>query len=210
MAVSRVDAVIFDMDDVLIDYDFSARLRYLADLCGYDSAEIERRIFASGFDERADRGELDGPAYLAEFGERLGIEIALDDWIAARRQAMRPREAVWALVRRVGMPRAMLTNNGPLLRDALPALFPSLVALFPGQVHFSCDLPAAKPESGAFLAVCRALGTAPDRTAFIDDTPDYVVGARNTGLIAHRYRDVPTLAGFLGDVGVLRSGDEAG
>lgn len=200
---TRVDAVIFDMDDVLFDYDFDARMADMAGRIGRTAAEIRSAIFDSGFDALADSGAFDAETYLAGWQSRLGVAVDRADWVAARLGAMRARPAVWALAARVAVPRAVLTNNGPLLRDAVPERYPDLVDLFEGRLCFTCDLPAAKPEAAAFRAVCARLGASPARTAFIDDTPGFVAGARETGLIAHLYRDVAGLEAFLGDLGVL-------
>ena len=52
---SMPEAVIFDLDGVLCDYDFASRLRRLSELCDLEPAEIEERIWASGFDATAER-----------------------------------------------------------------------------------------------------------------------------------------------------------
>ena len=68
-------AVVFDMDDVLCDYQFKVRLRGLAALSGLSAYEVETRIWTSGFDEDGDRGKYDADQYLTEFNRRLDTNM---------------------------------------------------------------------------------------------------------------------------------------
>ena len=93
--------VIFDMDDVLCRYDLGRRLRALSRLSGRTPRDIRTAIWDSGFEDDADSGGYpDVQHYLAEFGQRLGCDISLEQWIAARREAMVPDAAVLELARR--------------------------------------------------------------------------------------------------------------
>ncbi len=94
-----IKTVLFDMDNVLCDYDRSARVAHLAKLAGATAEHIHAAIWESGFEFLGDRGELDASAYLRGFGERIGHPLSLDEWIAARRHAMTPNPAMLALAR---------------------------------------------------------------------------------------------------------------
>lgn len=183
---------LFDMDDVLCHYDVDTRVARLAALSGTTPDEVRERIWDSGFLEEADRG---GPwtaeAFLAEFGARLGRPIGRDDWIEARRVAMRPFDDVLATVGRLAAvaPVAVLTNNDHLVRESIDTLFPQLRPLFGQRILVSAELPAAKPDPACFLAACARLGFDPAATFFTDDREENVAGARAAGLTAHVFRD---------------------
>jgi putative hydrolase of the HAD superfamily len=76
---------------------------------------------------------------------------------------------------------ALFTNNGPVLLDAMPVLFPSVVNRF-DPLLFSCALGAVKPEPAAFLAALARLNREPEAVLLIDDSPSVVDGAKAAGL----------------------------
>ena len=84
---------IFDMDDVLYDYDWRARMARLSELTGLTLEELWERWWMR-FERAAEAGD---PAtahdYLAGFNEALGTDIAEEDWVAARAAAMTARPA---------------------------------------------------------------------------------------------------------------------
>jgi putative hydrolase of the HAD superfamily len=84
---------------------------------------------------------------------------------------------------------ALLTNNGALLREALPELVPDICALIPERRHASHEFGARKPEREVFLRLLARYDVDPARALFIDDDPEYVAGAASAGLATLRYSD---------------------
>jgi HAD superfamily hydrolase (TIGR01509 family) len=69
-------------------------------------------------------------------------------------------------------------------------------------VVFSCAEGAVKPERKIYEIAARKLHAPPQRCAFIDDRPNYVDGARNAGMSAIRYEDLPQVERALTALGV--------
>lgn len=201
---SPLEAVIFDLDGVLCDYDFASRLNRLSELCGLDSAVIEERIWGSGFDEAADMGRYDLDEYCRLTCKKLEADLSYEALLSARIGAMRRKEDVLCLVRALGgqVERALMTNNGPFLAQGIHRILPELADLFGEHAYFSGVLGLAKPDPAAFLAVAERLGADPGRTLFVDDSPDYIAGARNAGLIAHLFVGASALKAMLTDHGL--------
>jgi HAD superfamily hydrolase (TIGR01509 family) len=195
-----LDAVIFDMDGVLCDYDFAARLGHMARLTGRAPADIEAAIFASGWDDRSDRGEIGDEEYLRGCTARLGAEVTREDWLHARGLAMTPKPEVLELARGLAGQVALgvFTNNNELLAANLPALFPAVHEIFAPHVIVSGVLKHAKPDPAAFRHVLEKLGgVAPARALFIDDSAAYLAGAAEAGLHTHLFVDAKDLAATL-------------
>jgi glucose-1-phosphatase len=186
----KPEIVIFDMDDVLCRYDLGKRLRVLSRITGKTPRDIRAAIWDSGFEDGADSGQYPDPEYyLAEFGQRIGHRLTPEDWVTARREAMTPWPDMLALARRIGEQArtALYTNNGPLTKASIAALFPDLTGVFSEQ-YFSFEFGTKKPDPESFRRLMDRMQADPARCWFIDDKRSNVAGARLAGLRGHHFR----------------------
>jgi putative hydrolase of the HAD superfamily len=199
-----IEAVLFDVNDVLYRYDRARRVARLAVLSGLSEAEVETAIWGSGYEDSGDGGAMGADAYLAGFGERLGFALSEDAWAEALRLAVTPmpetlKLATAAAARvRVGV----LTNNNLLVKRAVDSVFPALRPIFGPNVFVSAEFGARKPEKAAYLGSLARLAAAAARTLFVDDSARNVEGAERAGLVGHLFRDAATLAEALEDLGL--------
>ncbi len=182
---------VFDMDDVLYDYDWRVRMRGITELTGHDLGELRRRWWHDEGEWRAEAGGFaDAEAYHAAFAEALGVQISVEDWVANRAGAMTPWPESLAAVRRAReLGRvSLLTNNGPLLGAHLATVAPELVELF-GAEHLrtSSYYGARKPDPEVFRAMLRAYDADPADVFFTDDLPENVAGAESVGITGHLF-----------------------
>jgi putative hydrolase of the HAD superfamily len=199
-----IEAVVFDMDEVLCRYRIERRLALLASWSGRSQDAIHAAIWRSGFEDEAERGVWTADAYLREFGERLGYPLSAAEWVVARRAAMEPDEAVLAIARRLSADRAvaMFTNNPLLLKRHIGEVFPAVPEIFGARAVFSAELGRSKPDPEAFHRLARRLDVPPGALLFFDDDADYVAGARRAGLEAHRFEGAPAVRDRLAAHGV--------
>jgi FMN phosphatase YigB (HAD superfamily) len=188
---------VFDMDDVLYDYDWRMRMTGLRELTGHDFAELRRRWWHDDGEWAAEAGHWpDGQSYLAAWSAAVGTDLDVDVWLANRGSAMTVRpESLAAVARAAELGRVtLLTNNGPLVGENLATLAPDLVPLF-GIEHLrsSSSYGARKPDPKVFEEVLRAYDEPAEHTFFADDMPVNVDGARSVGITAHLYRDPVSL-----------------
>lgn len=198
------------MDGVLCRYRLDARLEYLSRLSGVAAPKIREAIWDSGFEGRADAGELSAAAYLAGFGERIGMAITRGQWIAARRAAMSPDPAMLELVRRLGarLPVALLTNNGFLLRETLPELAPELPPLFGDRLFVAAELGARKPDPAVYHRVAARLALPPEALLMVDDNTANTAGAVAAGWQGYQFTGVEGLLARLAELGITVGGTE--
>lgn len=204
--IPRREAVLFDLDGVLCDYDFARRLQAIADRAGVTPDLVDEVIFRSGFDEAADNGELDADAYIRGFAERLGRPFGVEEWVAARRESMAARPEMFALVERLkfgGVPVGMLTNNGPLLKAHMAAIAPEAASVFGDAAMYSFEFGVGKPAPEVFRRACDRLDRPPEATVFFDDSPDYVRGALSAGLDALLFESAAACEAALRERGLL-------
>lgn len=200
-----IEAILFDMNDVLYRYDRARRVARLAALSGRTEAEVEAAIWGSGYEDSGDGGAMDADAYLAGFGERLGHALAEDAWAEALRLAVTPMPETLALAAAAAAARVkvgVLTNNNLLVKRAVDLVFPALRPIFGSNVFVSAEFRARKPEAAAYLGSLARLGAAAERTLFVDDSARNVEGAERAGLIGHLFRGSAALAAALEGLGL--------
>lgn len=202
-----IDLVLFDLDDVLVDYDREVRCRTLGARVGRSADAVHAALFASGLETESDLGRIDPAGVARQLSDALGVDISVEDCVAARAAAMTPIAEMPALVRALAarVPLAILTNNGMLVRDHFPTLCPPFAADFAGHVHCSAMYGIAKPDPAVFAHCAEALGVAPSRVLFIDDKAANAVGAIRAGMSGHHYQGIAGLRSALAAHHLLES-----
>ena len=188
---------IFDMDDVLYDYDWRVRMAGMTEITGIPLAELRRLWWH-------DEGEWAGEAgqfasveeYFAAFQKAIGVTVDEDEWVRVRRAAMTPWPESFAAVRRASElgQVTLLTNNGPLAHKHLRTLAPDLIELFGDHMFTSSHYGARKPNPVVFERVLEAYGARAEDTFFADDMQINVEGARSVGITSYHFG---TSAGML-------------
>lgn len=184
-----IDLLLLDVDGVLVQYQRGQRVLHLARTLQVPTHAVQAALYDSGLEAAHDNGTLDGPAYLAQLGERLGTTVDVAAWTAARRAASHPQAAVLQRLQALQLPMAVLTNNGALMVEMLPIVLPELFPALQGRVFCSADFGLRKPAPAVFLRTLEVLGVSPARTLFVDDLFANVRGARAAGLHAETVRD---------------------
>ncbi|MEA9577580.1 HAD-IA family hydrolase [Xanthomonas nasturtii] len=191
----RPSLLLLDFDGVLASYSRPRRLAALATAAACPPQRVQQVLFEQGLERAYDTGELDTQAYLTQLSDGLGHPIDRTTWIAARVAACRADPAVVAQVLAVSATTAVavLTNNGPLMAEAIAQLVPSLFPLLQGRVLCSGALGGRKPQLQVYQRALAQLGAEPARTLFVDDLFVNVRGARAAGLHADTVRDARAL-----------------
>ena len=185
----RPDCVLFDLDHTLVHYDHTVRLRTLAERCGVEPERAMDALTHSGLERESDLGLFDAEGHARELSRRIGATVSLDDCIAARAASMSPIAESVAMAHAVARHArvAILTNNGLMVRDHLPALCPALSPLFDGRVFCSAEFGVGKPDPEIFLRSAERLGLSPAEILFIDDKAANAEAARRVGMDALHY-----------------------
>ncbi|MES0809632.1 HAD family phosphatase [Roseibium sp. SCPC15] len=192
--------VIFDMDQVLYDYEHQVRLQLLEDLTGRPAAEIDEAVWGGSHENEAEAGNPDtAEGYLAQYGRLLGYPIDFDTWADIRRRMMRARPDVLDLVRQLKQKAdiAMLTNNGMMLKASLPVCAPEMIEIFGEKAHVSAEFKVRKPDPAIYRLICEKYGYPTSASAFIDDRAENVAGAEKAGLYGHVYADFENFRSYL-------------
>jgi len=183
---------LFDMDDVLCDYDWRTRMAALTARTGHDLSELRRRWWASGLEFAAEAGEpADADEYLAVVSAAIGADIPREEWVRIRAEATTPRPDALDAVRTAAEcgQVALLTNNSILIHEHLHEVAPELAELMGREhLHASAYFGARKPDPIVYARAMQHYGASPSETFFTDDRTENVAGAESLGVTGHVYR----------------------
>ena len=198
----RIDAVLFDLDDTLVDHSGPVRTALLAHLervapeaPAEESYRAWRRLENLHYG-RYLAGELDWQGQRRErvrdMLRWLGHPAPRDDaeadaWFSGVLVGMEAAFAVFAdtleALQRLAHVRTGVVTNNQTENTAVKMAKVGLGDRFPVVLCAGTDLPA-KPDPAIFLAGCRAVGSEPARTAYVGDRLRVdAVGARDAGLV---------------------------
>jgi glucose-1-phosphatase len=181
---------VFDMDDVLYDYDWALRMEGLTALTGYDLGELRRRWWNASGEWAAEAGEYrTAERYHAAFTRALEVDISVEQWIANRRGAMTPwPDSIAAVARAAELGQvSLLTNNGPLLGAHLATIASEIAPLFGDHLHTSSYYGARKPNRVVFERMLDEYDADPADVFFTDDLIENVRGAESVGITGHLF-----------------------
>ncbi|MEP3048562.1 MAG: HAD family phosphatase [Roseibium sp.] len=194
--MSSIRFIIFDMDEVFYDYNHKVRLRLLEELTGKPAIEIDEAVWGGPHEAVAEAGIPDtAEGYLQQYGKLLGYPIDFKTWTDIRRQMMRGREQMFLLAKNLKhhSDLALLTNNGMMLKAALPECAPEMIDIFGKMAHVSAEFKARKPDPVVYERVCSGYGYTPEQSLFIDDRLENVEGAQKAGLSGHHFQSYGNL-----------------
>ena len=198
-----IDAVIFDLGGVLIDWN----PRHLYRRLFADEAEMERflaEVCTPAWNLEQDRGRPWAVA-IAELAARHPDKAELiaayrGRWPEMLNGAIAGTVALLERLHDAGVPLYALTNWSAETFPYAERLFPFL-DLFRGIV-VSGRIGMVKPEPTIYRHALARFGLHPKRTLFIDDAPHNVEGARAVGLNAIRFEGAEALARDLARYGL--------
>ncbi len=183
--MSKIDAVVFDLGRVLIDYDYAPFFQVMrehgADIVG--EFDFIARMDVTPYEEGFNTNEefLDGLRRL------IKEPISDEKLIAAWTSIFTPMDEMLALARELKEQTKvyLISNIGPLHWDYLRQTY-QLADYCHGMLP-SFEAGAVKPFADIYSEAKDRFGLEPQRTVFVDDKPENVSGARACGWKAFVY-----------------------
>jgi glucose-1-phosphatase len=190
MVCDGVDALLFDLGNVVIEIDFNRALAHWATHARCEASLIRDRFRHDHAYDQYERGRIDFDAYFSALRARLGVDISdahlRDGWNAILIGAM---PGISDLLAKAAerFPLYAFTNSNPEHQKCLADRFADLLRPFK-QIFVSSDIGLRKPEPDAYRHVVDVLGVPASLILFFEDLIENVEGARACGLQAVHVR----------------------
>ncbi|MEZ5355508.1 MAG: HAD family phosphatase [Bryobacteraceae bacterium] len=198
-----IRALVFDLGNVIVPFDFNNAYQRMEPLCGLDRGEIRTRISSRDLARRLESGQIEPLDFVDEMNDLLGTRLSYDEfreiWVSIFFERTLIPESFFAAAREQ-FPLVLLSNTNAIHFDWIAERFPVL-----GHFHgwtLSHKVGAQKPDPKIYADAVRRAGVSPSECFFTDDIPDYVAGARNFGMDAEQFTGYESLRAQLAARGI--------
>ena len=201
--MAGIQAILFDLGNVLIFHDNQLLFRSIGERAGISSETVEAAIGGALWND-VHRGQLGPDEIRSAVCGALGLDLDSNQFGELWNCHFRVNEPmvrhVEGLVGKVKL--GALSNTNALHARYFQAQLPILKTF--DQLLLSHELGMMKPEPAIFIEALRRLGSAAEATAFFDDIPEYVEAARSLGLRAELFRSAADFPAQLLRLGLER------
>jgi len=179
-----IQAVLFDLGNVVLEVDFRRTFRHWAGSAGVDESHLHQHWSLDEAYAAHETGRLEFEEYIEALSDRLGITLSLDQWMDGWNDLfVGPYENVLERLRTLNgtIPMYAFTNTNPTHEAVWRNRYPEALGHFE-EIFVSSTIGLRKPDVDAYEWVAAAMSLAPEEILFLDDTLENVEGARTAGL----------------------------
>lgn len=191
--VADIDNIIFDFGGVLFDIDYDAPVRAFAALGLNDFNSLYTKAAQNPLFDLLETGKISNEGFYDEIRTHFKTQLDSSTLEAAWNSILTgiPKGRIDLIHQLKTKKRTFLLSNTNAIHVAE---FERMIDREMGlayyrsafeKVHYSNEIGIKKPDPKTFLALCEWHDLKPERTLFIDDSPQHVKGALAAGLIAY-------------------------
>ena len=195
-----IKGIIFDIGGVLIDYHNSWYIRYISKKLGKKPDAVENAMYTPWV--AFESGKITKADFEARMAKALGAEPKDIRWFEFFKEMANTNEDAVGLVKDLhgrGYVTAVLSNIDKARWSYVARMH--WIALMDYRFA-SCYIGLRKPQKAAYLYAARKMDIAVDEILFIDDKPENVAGARESGMHGILFRSVRKLEAELPKFGI--------
>jgi putative hydrolase of the HAD superfamily len=204
--VNNIEAVIFDLGNVLIDFDHTIAAKRIAEFTDKSPKEIFELFFDSGITGLFEEGKISPPEFFSRVKEMLNLKLDYAAFLPIFNEIFfftQENACVYNLAKRLKQyyKIALLSNINILHFDYLKKTFPVFDAFH--NIITSFEVGLRKPHPLIYQKALRAMGVSSvPHVIYTDDRPELVEKARELGLKSFIFQDTEKLRRDLAGAGV--------
>ncbi|OQA58196.1 MAG: Alpha-D-glucose-1-phosphate phosphatase YihX [Candidatus Omnitrophica bacterium ADurb.Bin277] len=198
----RVKAVIFDLGNVLVNYDAKKAARRFSEAGGISQTRIWAHFFLSRFEKAYTCGEISTREFYLEACRVFKKPVPFSTFKHYWNDIFWENPGMEKLLKRLKRhyPLYLISNTNRLHFTHIKREFKLLrhfKRMFPSH-----EVGARKPDLEIYRRVLKKIGLRPEETVFVDDMKSFIMGARKAGMRAIRFRGLDRLLKDLRSQGV--------
>jgi glucose-1-phosphatase len=192
----RVETIIFDLGNVLVDFDFMLAANKVSQLNGKTPLEIYGLFFDSPLTALFEAGKITPADFFREVKKLLNLEVDYDQFLPIWNEIFfltEKNRQVYALAKALKLryKTALLSNVNTLHFNYLKDNFAVFDAFH--NMILSFEVGATKPDPLIYNRALDSLKARPQSTFYTDDRPELIEKASELGIRGHVFRGVEQL-----------------
>lgn len=184
--MTRPDAALFDIGNVLVHLDFEGPLAELLP-AGVSDPDERLQTLLTRKDE-LESGRLGEDEFISWAADHLGFKGSREGFLDAWNAIFLPNHAMWVVasfLKSLGTRIILFSNTNPMHARWLLANY-EIFEEFHGQV-FSHEVGSIKPEPEIYHHATQEFELTPESTLYIDDLPENIAKGEELGFRCHQY-----------------------
>jgi putative hydrolase of the HAD superfamily len=184
-----IKAVIFDLGQVVIPFDFRNWYARLEALTGMPASEIPARLRSTGLVTRFESGEIEPRDFAREVSGHLNLNTTYDQFCEIWSSIFLPHTLVGEEMLRglASRYRLVLLSNTNVIHFEMVSRNYPLLQHFHSRI-LSYEVKAMKPAPLIYEKAVEAAGCGASECFFADDMEENVAGAKRQGIDAVQFR----------------------
>jgi HAD superfamily hydrolase (TIGR01509 family) len=200
----KIEAILFDLGKVLIDFNFETGLQALQASCAISRTQLEEVLWDDNWIRRYERGQISTREFHEYLCKNASLKMDLPQFCQTWSSVFLPgllvsEDLIAALGRKYPLILVSNTNEAHIefVREKYHVL-----DYFDRQI-LSYEVGSLKPDPEIFEHAIEASECAPDALFFTDDREENIVAAGQFGIHGHQFKTEPGLIEALQAAGVL-------
>ena len=196
MPGNAIKAVIFDLGNVLIDFDYYIAINRISQFTDKSPNQIFALFFDSELTALFEEAKISPDEFFLKVKETLNIKLDYNDFLPIWNEIfyLSPKnEQVHNLTRilQKNYPLALLSNINVLHFDYIKKKF-SVFESFQSIIA-SCEVKICKPDPLIYQKTLDNLGVSPQNAFYTDDRPELVEAANRLGINGFVFKGIQQL-----------------
>jgi putative hydrolase of the HAD superfamily len=205
MPQQGIKVILFDLGNVLVDFDYKKALQRIAYFCDRSPAQIKAFLKQSPSISAFEKGQISPEEFFRQLKAGLNLKLGYESFISIWNEVFIlnvKNRAVYHILNtlRQNYRTALLSNTNILHYQYLQTNFP-VFGIFDEQ-FLSFKIGAVKPEELIYQKVVSALSVVPADIFYTDDRAEFVACASNLGITSFVFSGEKQLIKDLSSCGI--------
>jgi putative hydrolase of the HAD superfamily len=204
MPPGGIKVLLFDLGNVLVDFDPAPAIKRISNFCDKRTDEIPQILFDSGIVGSFEKGMFSEREFFIRLKDALGLRLGYESFVSIWNEvfSFSPKNrAVYHIINKLrkSYGTAILSNTNILHYQYISEHFP-VFGIFEKR-FLSFEMGCVKPEEAIYREAVRSLGVCPESIFYTDDRPELIEGAARLGIKSYLFTGIKEL---LDDLSSLR------
>ena len=191
-----IEVLVFDLGNVLVDFDHTIAAERISRFCDKSPKEIYDLFFASEATVLFEEGKISPQDFYLKVKEMLNLRLNYDSFAPIWNEIFflsAKNRAVYSLINKLrdSYKTALISNINILHYEYLKKHFPVFNVFH--KVFTSFELGAVKPGHEIYKKTLNILGVEPQNVFYTDDRAELIESAKNLGIKSFHFVSIEQL-----------------